>query len=376
MNRKNKQKKSFISKLLIFSNIVLATFLIFAYLSTYVNSDNFGFFAIFGLIYPILLFANLLFVLFWIVRRKKYLLISLIVIIIGSNHLLNSFQINFFNKKTDAETISLMTYNVRLFNRYKWNKDVNTAKDILLFVQNKEPDILCLQEYYSNRKNKKLYFHKKIKNMVKYKDYYISFGTKKGTKYNFGTATYSKYPIINEGTIRYGKENDISIFTDIVYNKDTLRIYNCHFQSIKLGYDDYDLINNVVDKNENNKLMRTLRILKKLYSAYQKRAQQIDIMKKHIDKSPYKTVVCGDFNDMPVSYVYKQISKNYTDAFKRSGHGFGSTYIRDFSFFRIDYILHSKSIKSYDYQCHKVKYSDHYPISCRLVLGKKNSEQE
>ncbi len=367
MAKKNTKKISFIDKIIIFANLISAIFLVFAYLSTKISPADISLFALFGLVYPILFLGNLLFAIFWAIRKKWLFLISFIVILIGYNFILDSFQINLLNQKADINSLKLMSYNVRLFNKYNWNKNKNTASEILSFLEKEEPDILCLQEYYSTKTDKNLYYHKKIKKLIDYKDYYIAFGVKEGRKYNYGIATYSKFPIINEGTIKYNEEKDISIFTDIVTNKDTIRVYNCHFQSINLGYEDYNLINNEKE-NESNKIIGAYRITKKLNSAYKKRAEQVLILKKHINVCPYKTIICGDFNDLPTSYVYTKISENLDDAFKRSGQGIGNTYIRSFSFFRIDYILHSKLIKSYNYKKHEINHSDHYPISCEIEL--------
>lgn len=362
MAKKNTKKISFIDKIIIFVNLIFTLFLILAYLSVKISPSNVNLLAFFGLVYIFLFAVNLLFVVFWAVRKKWFFLFSLIVILLGYNFVLNSFQINLLNQKTDSNSFKVMSYNVRLFNKYHWNKNDSTASEILSFLEKESPDVLCLQEYYSNKSDKNLYYHKKIKSLIDYKDYYISFGEKKGKKYNYGIATYTKFPIINEGVIKYNDEGDISIFTDIVIDVDTLRLYNCHLQSIKLGYEDYDFINN------EKKIVGVYRIVKKMNSAYEKRAEQVLIIKKHIERCPYKTIICGDLNDQPTSYVYAKISENLDDAFKRSGQCFGNTYIRDLSVFRIDYILHSKLIKSYNYKKHKVTYSDHYPISCEICM--------
>jgi len=368
LTKKKTKKISFVDKIIISVNLIFTFFLILAYLSVRISPSDVSLLALFGLVYVFLFAANLLFVVFWAIRKKWFFLISLIAILIGYNLILNSFQINLFNQKANSNSFKIMSYNVRLFNKYKWNKNNNTSSEILYFIEKESPDVLCFQEYYSDQKDKNLFYHKKLTKLINYKDYYISFGKKGGQRYNYGIATYTKFPIISEGVIRYEDENDISIFTDIVISEDTIRLYNCHLQSIKLGYEDYDFINNESNNNEEHKIVGLYRIIKKMNNAYEKRAEQVLIIKKHIKQCPYKVIVCGDFNDNPNSYVYNKISANLDDAFKRSGQGIGNTYIRDLSVFRIDYILHSKFIKSYNYKKHKVNYSDHYPISCEICM--------
>ena len=110
-------------------------------------------------------------------------------------------------------------------------------------------------------------------------------------------------------------------------------------------------------------------IIRKLRTGYIKRARQVDIISAHIDKSPYAVIVCGDFNDPPFSYAYHRITRNLQDAFKNSGNGIASTYIHKYSTYRIDYILHSPSLKSFNFKRLKVELSDHYPIICVFQLA-------
>lgn len=368
--KKNTKKISLFGKILLISNFIFIGMLFFAYFSTLFQPNFFSFLSLFGLGYPLLLLANLAFAVFWIFRKKWYAFFSFVAIILGWSFLSNTFQINILNQKNKEPSFKLMSYNVRLFNKYNWNKNDSTAIKILDYFSAEKPDILCLQEFYSDKSDKNLYYHQKIQEKLKFEDYFISYGKKNGKKYNYGIATYTKYRIINEGVIKFENEKDISIFTDIVTELDTFRLYNCHFQSIKLGYDDYDFIDNIENdpNGENHKISGIFKILRKINSAYKIRGQQVSELKKHLKSSPYKTIICGDFNDVPVSFTYSLLAKNKTDAFKRSGQGIGSTYIRNYSFFRIDYILHSKAIKSYNYQKHRIKYSDHYPISCEIVF--------
>ena len=93
---------------------------------------------------------------------------------------------------------------------------------------------------------------------------------------------------------------------------------------------------------------------------------QVDDVSQHINNSPYPVIVCGDFNDTPVSYTYHQLSKNLNDAFVESGKGINYTYSGILPVFRIDYILYDDFFKSHDYNVNKIKISDHYPVSCNF----------
>jgi endonuclease/exonuclease/phosphatase family metal-dependent hydrolase len=91
----------------------------------------------------------------------------------------------------------------------------------------------------------------------------------------------------------------------------------------------------------------------------------------HILKSPYPVIVCGDFNDSPVSYTYQKISANLKDAFLESGTGLGSTYSGRFPSYRIDYILHNPQLSCYQYANPKMGLSDHQPVICKMYKRKK-----
>jgi endonuclease/exonuclease/phosphatase family metal-dependent hydrolase len=108
---------------------------------------------------------------------------------------------------------------------------------------------------------------------------------------------------------------------------------------------------------------------KRLTPAYKARAVQAQILSQTIkeNKNPY-IIVCGDFNDTPISYARYKIKGNLRDAFVDSGFGLGITYNKYRFLFRIDYILHSSNIKSYNCTVGKLKDSDHYPLWCYLQL--------
>ncbi len=342
-------------KLSIYVNLALVLLLLFSYFSVYISPATISFLAIFGLIYPILLILNFVFVIYWIFRKKYYFLVSLVVILLGWNQFGNFFQLN-IKKNSEIKGIKVISYNVRLFNKWGWSSDKKVKNKILNFFKQESPDILCIQEYYNNRKYRIGIFN------TKKKYNHIEYSVNKKRKGNSGIATFSTYPIVGKGKINITKKTNICIFTDIKINKDTIRVYNVHLASIHLGYSDYKFINN---RGKNTNIFKEVNsITKKLLNAYSKRANQANIIANHIKKSPHKVIVCGDFNDTPNSYTYRKMRNKLNDAFIESGNGTGYTYVRKFAPFRIDFILHSKKIKSYNFKTHNIELSDHYPIMC------------
>jgi endonuclease/exonuclease/phosphatase family metal-dependent hydrolase len=292
----------------------------------------------------------------------------MITILAGFKHVNQLFPINILNKKISGKnTISILSYNVRLFNLYEWNANKNARTDIFNFLKKSGSDIICLQEYFS-KDDDSLSNTSELAKMLDQNYLQIDYVKNNNKIYNFGIATYSSYPIVNKGVIKFNNTWNTGIYSDIKINSDTIRVYNFHLASVHLGYNDYYFIDNFETRTDEERVKGFRQIIIKLKKAFMKRAVQVDLITEYIKKSPYPVIVCGDFNDTPVSYTYHKISQPLDDAFVESGFGFGNTFTNSYPFFRIDYILHSKTIKSKDFQLHDLDYSDHFPISCKIVL--------
>jgi endonuclease/exonuclease/phosphatase family metal-dependent hydrolase len=125
-------------------------------------------------------------------------------------------------------------------------------------------------------------------------------------------------------------------------------------------------IDELVD-SENKQAMNDIRSLRvRLKNGFILRAQQSQVVKNYINKSPYPVIVIGDFNDTPVSYSYRKIRKGLNDSFVKSGYGAGFTYRGNYPPNRIDYILYGNKLVSTYFEIKRVKYSDHYPIIAYL----------
>jgi endonuclease/exonuclease/phosphatase family metal-dependent hydrolase len=364
--------KIFLRKILLFINVLLAFLLIITYVSVYISPANAWIFAFVGMIYPFVLFVNFFFIVLWIAFRKWYFLISILCIALGWNSFRKYFQ--FQPKKAEPvlteRTVRLLTYNVRLFNYYQWHKDTATWQKIIDYIHAENPDILCFQEFITlphsshdlNSLKKKLlplsYSH------VNYTDIVPG-------KINFGMATFSKYPIAQKQRIDFENSLNGIICTDIVFDSDTFRIYNCHLQSIRLRKDYNDLPDSLIFNYSEKQLDELKDLSVRIRQAFIQRAEQVDILARHIQSSPYPVVVCGDFNDTPVSYVYHRISKDLEDAFIESGSGTGNTYRGNLPYVRIDYVFYSMPLHAHHYQTTKINWSDHYPVRVDFRIHEK-----
>ena len=195
-------------------------------------------------------------------------------------------------------------------------------------------------------------------------------------KINFGMATFSKYPIIQKKMIDFKESLNGSICSDIVVNHDTIRVYNCHLQSIRLRKDYNDLLDSLIFNYSEKQLDELKDISVRMRQAYIQRADQVDIIKQDIRISPYPVIVCGDFNDTPVSYTYKTLSKELSDVFIESGSGTGTTFRGNFPYVRIDYVFYGPGFTSNYYHTEKVDWSDHYPVITRFTIGEREDSSD
>lgn len=362
--KERKRLRYSLNKIAMFCNHLVAIALLISYLAPHVSPQNFWLLAFFGLSYPILLVLNLLFVLYWLIQFKKRLLYSLLVICCGLNLFFKTIQFSFSEMpENDKALTKVMSYNVKLFDLYNWSKNIETRDNMFQFIEDENPDIICFQEFYS-RDSSKLNNYDSLINKSNLKNVHVEYTASGKFKQHFGIATYTKYPILNRGKIDFGyKSNNVCIYSDLLIGKDTIRVYNMHLQSIAFSKDDYKFAEDLHNDSETKEdVERSKNILRRLKRAFVKRSKQADIIGAHIGLCKYKTIVCGDFNDTPTSYTYQTISKSLDDSFVESGRGLGKTYSGVFPSFRIDYILHSKELKSHNYKTIKEEFSDHFPI--------------
>ena len=303
-------------------NLLAAAALVVSELASFICPENYWVLAIFGLGYLINVFINVLFVVYWLFSNRKILaLISTVTILLGANILLGFVQYNINSKlpeqiKKEHREVKIMSYNVRLFDLYNWWHNLESRAKMFDLITNEDPDICCFQEFFDS-KRKNLHNLDTLKQFMKAKYYLAEYTISLRDTDFFGIATFSKYPIVNQGKLDFGGRysNNSCIFTDLKINDDTLRVYNIHLQSINFMKKDYYFMDSLIVKDKDEEIKGSKRILKLLKKAYIKRAKQTDMVAEHIRNSPYPVLVCGDFNDPASSYAYHILSHNLNQAF-------------------------------------------------------------
>lgn len=333
-----------IDKIVFFFNSVFATVLLLSYLLPYAAPRHFAILSILSLTVPLLIILNVLFIGYWFMKGKKQLVLSLVVLLVGISHVSSLYK---FSSSADVEnknSLSVMNYNVRLFNLYNWIPEENVETQIVELIKAEQPDVISFQEYHPHD-NIDLSFYK-------YKYEKLS-----GERIKYGQAIFSKYPIVQSGSIGFPKTANNAIYADVVKGKDTIRIYNVHLQSSGINAD--------VEKLDKEK---SERLLNRVVETFKIQESQAELFIKHKEESPYKMIICGDFNNTSYSFVYRKIKGDLNDTFEEAGNGFGRTF--DFKYFpvRIDFILADTSFELSGFKNFDNKLSDHYPILAEVSL--------
>lgn len=360
---------NFFQKLFFYLNLLAVFSLLLSYTAPFINPQDFWIISFFGLAYPVFFAVNILFFVFWLLQKRWMALLSLIAIT-GGYEFLNRFVSIHFPQEVngnESKFIRLMTYNVKNFNLYNWKTNQQERNEIIKFIKEFHPDIICFQEFYTeDNGNFQNIQEIQLQTNLMYYAFAKVHGLKK-TKH-WGVIVFSKYPIVNFEEIKFTNSRwNGALSADVAINKDTVRIFNLHLASIHFHQEDYEYINQLAEEQDVD-VKESRKILYKLKTGFMKRAAQTLLVTRKIQACPYPVIVCGDFNDPPVSFAYQTISKNLQDAFVKQGFGFGQTYTEAFAPFRIDYILMDNKLKIERFQNIQKKYSDHYPVICDFSL--------
>lgn len=361
-DEKSNKLKIFFSKFGFAINIGTAILLLLSYLAPFVPPDRFWPLAFFGLAYPYLALVNIGFLVIWILQRSVRLLLPLLSLLLGFNFFVNTFQLLPKFNSTDSG-IKVLSYNVNSF-RYDLRTHRTGNPKILEYFKTSGAEIICLQE--GTLLNGGKLSPKGMKDALSEINYYqlASSGDYSGL------ITLSKYPIISMGEIRFPGSSNLVLFSDIkISNRQIIRVYNCHLQSYSIDPDEYSVIDSIGSGSNREQIKEARQVSYKLKIGFKMRAFQARKVADHIKKSPYPVIVCGDFNDTPVSYAYRKVKGELKDAFVEAGWGISNSYNGELPSFRIDYILYDKKFKAVNYSRDRVIYSDHFPVRCRLRLG-------
>lgn len=337
-----------------FFNIVLTVLTFLAYVLPFLAPKFFPFLSVLTLVLPLFLIVNGLFFIYWMLQLKRQMILSGIVLILGITFVNKFYKFSSTEQLREEKDFVVMSYNVRLFNLFQWIERESVKDEMKAFIDEQNPDILCIQEYSETANvDLRVYKHKFI--------------FMQGNKIKTGQAIFSKFPIIDQGNIEFPESDNLIVYADIRKGSDTIRVYNMHLQSIKISPDVSEMQEHVETIDQQKSQM----VFKRIGEAFTKQQLQAEILVKHKKECNYPMIICGDMNNSAFSYVYRSIKGNLNDCFEEAGKGFGETYNFKYYPARIDYIFADKSMKVKSFQNFpQFKNSDHYPIVTRLMIEK------
>ena len=331
--------------------LVLVFSTVTAIIAQYISPERSGVLSVLALGAPIIYLLDIVVMFYWIVRWRWYRAVIMVaVVVLGLFYLSRYYKLE-LDRQYDTTYIERRFFKIMSYNVHK-----GEAEELYQYIEKHNPDILCLQEIFGEA------------NLEALKEKYNS------TKNNgdgIGNQIFTRYRIIRRGVVE-GLSRQNCVWADLRIKEDTVRVLSLHLQSTSIRPEDTQFIEEleyIHDKERENKLRS---IFVRLIDRNRKRAVQADAIAAFLAKSPYQTVVCGDFNDVPLSYTYNTIVEGFDDTFSKMARGFAYTYDTRYGLFRIDNILVSPSIEVVSYEVdNKVNLSDHYPVISRVKFNLK-----
>ncbi len=367
-------KKIFVSSIFTV-NIVVIVLLFLSAFSDRISPEKTVWFSFLGMVFPFILAINLLFACWWLCFLQwRQFVVCIIALLCCGNAINRYFPLHKKTKSIPEKSIKVLTYNVMGFQHSSphWKGHDNP---ILQYIIDSKADIVCIQESRTYEDmGEKLLSPGSLRNALSMYPYFefMKIKTRHRSLGIYGLSVYSKYPILSSQKIDIGSNSiyNGAFYTEINVDGKKMTLINCHLETNNLSVEEreqYDKF--IMDFNSKEVDAIAEKTVQKLKPAFRMRAKQADIVADFIKNTsnPY-IVVCGDFNDTPISYTNRTVRGDLKDSFAETGFGPGITYNQNHFYFRIDYIFHSSNIKSYNCTVDRFKASDHYPVYTWLEL--------
>lgn len=316
------------------------------------------------LFWPLLL-ANLFLAIWAVIRKSKAVFIPLAALIPAIFFLGRFIQVK-GGEETVNDSIKVVSYNVGRFRSYPKKFNSKACQDsVIRFLEHTDADIICLQEFYVL--NGSAQVGTLMAALMKgYNPTYYLYTGKKG---RFGNLTLSKFPVKDKGHIDFDSSVNLAVWSDYKIHGETIRVYNCHLESYNIS--PVGIIEKMRGNYDKEVLEDTGR---KMRRSIRYRASQVDRIFDEMDNSPVESIICGDFNDSPLSYTYHKTMRGHRDCFREAGRGIGATYPSSIPSVRLDYILIPRDMQAITYDSPAIRYSDHRPVVAEITF--KNTDRQ
>ncbi len=347
-----------ISKLLLVVNVIVAAMLLLSAWGGYINPNTFGWEGSLALLFPFLVLLSFLFMAGWLVVQSRRWLVSFCALILCVFQLRTYCPIN-MPQPVPKGAIKVVSYNTYGLG---WGlKDSVIYKQMMDYLRNSDADLFCAQESNYNLGHKSI-----VEEAVAHWKYRDSVFIPKSCN---ALTLFSNYPILDRHVILSSSPGHVCVAYNVKIEGDTVVVVNCHFVSNAINPEDkatYQKIVTISDRDSTSEDI--LRLGRKVNDAGLRRAKQADSLALYLEQQGDRPIiVCGDFNETPLSYVHTRLCRLLNDAYTASGNGPGISYHLNKMYFRLDNILCSSHWRSFGARVdNRQKMSDHYPIEAWL----------
>ncbi len=323
-----------------------------------------------ALAFPWLFLGNLVLLVLLLVAYRQLAWIPLVSLLLAWPTLNWSCNwTNHHHKVLPDSCLKVVTYNVRNFDLYDWQRQGVQLEKILELIAHEQPDIACLQEFF-NADTGRFQTVRRMMGQCGFSYYAVDKTVERPGYGYWGLATFSRFPIVRSESVHFPDSTFNSLLiTQVQTPLGPLHVINMHLQSFAFDYPDYAYIEQL-GSLQNFDWQPAKTILARMHRGYQMRPRQVHAL---IDKMRHITgplIVCGDMNDTPSSYSYRQLRKHLNDTFLTAGPmGWGSTYTNIIPMLRIDYIFINKMLSAYRFRISNRKLGDHSLVSCYVRLA-------
>lgn len=344
--------------ILIFLSLVLAIITMLGVFAPYCDPRIYKFMPFLSLILPVLVIGSFVAGVYWLIRKEWVVgIVLLLAILANFKNITSVYQLPFkdtIQVINDRESIlRVMTYNVAGF---AYGASKSSSSDILKYLEDQKIDVVCIQEYSKNHIDT-------LANMP-YKAIVDEDSTGR-----LQVAIFSKYPILVSEQIIFENSNNTALFADIQINGQIVRVLSFHMQTTNLSR--LRKKRKVLDKVTSSGGSKIIyRIAKQTRVNFKKRSDQASVLRTIIDETDYPIIVCGDMNEPPYSYVYRNVKGRLSDGFITCGKNYGCTFNGFYQLLRIDYIFYSSQFTGITYYSPHLSFSDHYPVIMDLKFNR------
>ena len=361
--------KKWVVQMLTGANVATVIVMLLVGFSDRINPADHPLLSTIGMAFPILAVINMGFLLFWLIFKWTRAWVPVVGFVLAYVPISIYMPLNVSQSPPD-DALRLVSYNVCSYGgNYKYEQGFEAVRD---YLQNQEADIVCLQE--DNDTWRRYCFKQFEERGLTYNDTIVLCNDE--LRFNC-LGMHTRFPIIRRERIDYRTvSNNGSAAWWLKVGRDTVIVVNNHFEGCHLNESDRQQYKQMLKGQMESDSLRyeSQLLMVKLAEANAVRSRQIAAVSDFVDRylGHYPIIVCGDFNDSPISYSRHHLAEQLTDCFVATGRGVGLSYNQRAFSFRIDHVFCSPDVTPY--QCvvdDKMDASDHYPVVCRVKIGAK-----